>query len=349
MSSALNATFDLMCLSMLQVFTSVLEEERAMDKGQQNEYDDENDLCDALIAEDIPPSPLVTPAKRVKGKSRPLVTESSDSEVDEEEELRPTKRAKGKKQAQVMESSDDDEEEEEEEVPDELDDLLFDHEHSACDEVVEPEEQEAKQEEKPKGLAADADESEEEGESDMEEEDGLYHRWGDQGSEGEIEEEAAHATKEGQKRTVVIYGSIKLISKAKTTRIRKGEHAWMEFEDGSRHIVEFRNFYDDNHTGDMMSEVYLHYTHKQLSCIPCFNPNKKDLHNAFSGWSARCELVQEKYPCHVVVDSIVEKVLVSNHVMCPKRGKPSGGAKYFYRYVYDNLKCKMEPNQTMNY
>ena len=182
------------------------------------------------------------------------------------------------------------------------------------------------------------------------EEGALYHRWGDGGQDGKIAEEAEHATKVGQKRTVTTHCSVKLITTNGTVCIRKGEYGWMRMEDGSRTIVQIQSLYDDNRDGDMMCEVFYHYANKDLGEIAsAFDPKNNDLKNAYCGWVAKNELVQDRYSTFAPIDGLVEKVLVTDRQNQPKLGQPKVKDKYFYRYIYDNRKNEMIPPETLQY
>ena len=74
-----------------------------------------------------------------------------------------------------------------------------------------------------------------------------------------------------------------------------------------------------------------------------FDPKKQDSKNAYRGWVAKSELVQDRYSTFAPIDGLVEKVLVSDTQQQPKLGKPRGKDKYFYRYIYDNRKNEMVP------
>ena len=186
------------------------------------------------------------------------------------------------------------------------------------------------------------------GDSDMEE-GALYHRWGDGGQDGEVDEEEEHTTETGQKRKVRTYSSVKLISSNGTVHIHEKEYGWMQMEDGSRSIVQIGSFYDDDRDGDMMCQVFYHYSRKNLGEIAlAFDPKNKDSKNAYEGWVAKCELVQDRHSTFAPIDGLVEKVLVSDTQYQPKLGTPRGRDKYFYRYIYDNHTDKMVPPVSLN-
>ena len=178
----------------------------------------------------------------------------------------------------------------------------------------------------------------------------LYHRWGDGGEEGEVDEEAQHTHKAGKKRTVRVHSSVKLITTTGTVRIRKGEYGWMRMEDGSCTVVQIGSLYDDNRDGSMMCQVFYHYGHRDLAEISsAFDHRKRDCKNAYSGWVAKSELVQDRYSTFAPIDGLVEKVLVSDTQKQPKLGKPRGKDKYFYRYIYDNHTNEMVPPETVDH
>ena len=113
------------------------------------------------------------------------------------------------------------------------------------------------------------------GDSDMEE-GALYHRWGDGGQDGEVDEEEEHTPETGQKRKVRTYSSVKLIRSNGTVHIREKEYGWMQMEDGSRSIVQIGSFYDDDRDGDMMCQVFYHYSRKNLGeFASAFDPKTK--------------------------------------------------------------------------
>ena len=172
--------------------------------------------------------------------------------------------------------------------------------------------------------------------------DGEYEfDWGDLGFEGEVEEDATYAHKEGEMRTVARYGSMWLCTNKVSVRPREKDHAWFEFSDGKREIVEIRSFFSDNRTGTMMCEVYHHHSDSDLHRIPYFNKKSRMSDHAYTGWNAKCELVQEGYPTPQPVSALRERVLVSRNLWPPFSGTPLGGAEYFYRYRCDQIKNEM--------
>ena len=116
--------------------------------------------------------------------------------------------------------------------------------------------------------------------------------------------------------------------------------------------MEIKNLFDcPAVTQEMKVEFFYHYNHEQAhsELEHCFDPKKRDVGNAFCGWKPKTELIIDAYPTSEPVGSLIEKALVSCNVTNPRRDTPSGGAKYFKRYVYDNRAKRMLPPQTLNW
>ena len=57
--------------------------------------------------------------------------------------------------------------------------------------------------------------------------------------------------------------------------------------------------------------------------------------------------IKSTHPCVAPATALRKKVLVSRNSLCPKKGTPIGGTKYFYRYRCDDRNGRMMPRETL--